>query len=190
MGFGFVRCFRCLAVLIWGAASPAFADQLLYASIEDKTDGRYSGVGWMAAPLGMGRTGPVLAFETGTSDSPRSSVMGGLRLSYGRALVTLLAGLEVEDGLHSTRSVDAWWDDSGWMATARAQTGATYDSWRAAVGHNSAGVFFGPELSSTGGATRSGLHATGVPFFGAQARISGGFSPEGSYAELSLWRNF
>jgi hypothetical protein len=186
------------ATLLLLSAPPATAGEatgLLFLSAEAPPGGGYGGIGWMAAPLGLDRSGPVLSVEAGRSLAGRwgMSAMAGWRLSRGRVTATVLGGAEVGGSARPKASADVWWDDAGWMATARAQATPDYLSWRAAAGLRPAeGMpWIGPELSSTGGGLRLGAHATGVALPGGfEARVSAGWSAGGAYGELSLWRRF
>ncbi len=191
-----VGCFVVAALPL--AAAPGVAGEAtdlftLYA--ETAPGGAYGGSGWMTAPRGLDASGPVLSIEVGRSlgDAWGGSALGGWRLSSGRVIATALGGVEIGRSVRPKASADLWWDDAGWMATARAQATPAAAAWRVATGWKpmESLPWLGPELSSVGDGLRIGAHATGVGLPGGfEARTSAGWSAEGGYAEISLWRRF
>ncbi|MGI6247041.1 MAG: hypothetical protein ACOYJQ_14935 [Pseudochelatococcus sp.] len=200
-GLGFARrmtAFPLAAALLLVVSSARGDDatDLLFLYADETPGGGYGGAGWLHAPGGLDRTGPVFSAEAGRSFEyeARVAAMAGWRLAWGRTITTVLGGLEAGSTIRPVASVDVWLDDAGWMATARAQVTPDYMSWRAAVGWKAGDglPWFGPELSSTGDErTRFGAHATGVRLpWRFEARASAGWSAGGTYGELSLWRRF
>lgn len=183
------------AALLLLSAPPATAGEatgLLFLSAEAPPGGGYGGIGWMAAPLGLDRSGPVWSVEAGRSLARGwgMSAMAGWRLSRGRVTATVLGGAEVGGSARAKASADVWWDDAGWMAQARLQATPDYAAWRLAAGWRpSDGMpWVGPEV---GDGLRVGAHATGIRLgLGVEARASAGWQGRGAYGELSLWRRF
>lgn len=184
-------------------ALPAMAeDRLLYLSLESTEESSYGGVGWMAAPRGLDRTGPVWTLEVGRSfpDDTRLGAMAGWRWLWRPLYVTTLLGLEqVPSGTAPAATLDLWWNDADWMASGRLQAVKGPDSGRIAAGRRfwPDGPWFGPEATATWQGERLGLHATGIGLpFGFDARVSVGTTVKeraghgGGFVELSLWRRF
>lgn len=186
------------ALMFLATASTAVADNstsLLFMSFEGARDARYAGVGWIEAPRGLDNSGPVFLVELGAGDEWRShgSAMAGWRHISGRTVTTLLGGVEVGSRIRPKASADIWWDDAGWMATARAEATTDHESIRLAAGWRSEQVlpWVGPEVSYKNDEFRFGAHATGIQLPASfEARASSGWSAGNVYGDLSLWRRF
>ena len=182
-------CALCVSL----AAIPANAgdSDLLFVSISSD----YLGAGWMRAPRGLDRTGPVFGAEVGTSmeGTPWVLAAAGWRLVEGRLVATLTAGAEAGEVVRPLAVADLWWDEGRFMATARAKATPDYADWRVAAGlrPDAGWPWLGLELSAHDGPLRVGFHVTGVDLpGGTKARVSAGLVEDGVYGELSLWRRF
>lgn len=194
---------RWLAVLLL-LSLPAFGQEardLGYLSAEQTEESRYGGVGWMRASRGLDHDGPVMTLEAGRSfpDSQRIGLMAGWRWLLGRTYLTALAGYESGDDPGLAGSLDLWWNEGAWMASARSQVVPGPDSGRLAAGRRiwPGGPWFGPELTANWQGERLGLHATGIRLpWRMEARLSAGATVReraghgGGFLELSLWRRF
>lgn len=185
-------------MLLLTTSTEAFADgatSLLFLSLEGARDAGYAGAGWMEAPRGLASSGPVFLVELGIGEGSQSrgTAMAGWRFSSGRTVATLLGGIEAGTRMRPKASADLWWDDAGWMATARSEATPDNASWRAAGGWRSEEKlpWIGPEISYKNDGLRLGAHATGLQLPGSfEARASSGWAGGDAYGELSLWRRF
>lgn len=168
---------------------------LLFASADASSEAGYGGVGWLMAPGGLDRSGPVVSVEFGRSLARelRVAAVVGWRVSAHRITATLLGGFEAGTNIRPVASADVWWDDAEWMAAGRFQATNDYTSWRLATGFRGADdlPWIGPEISSAGEEPRFGAHLTAIKLpAGMEARISTGWSRRDVFGELSLWRRF
>jgi hypothetical protein len=186
--------------MAWGDEST----DLLFFSADLMARRDYAGIGWLHAASGLDFTGPVFAAELGRQQdgSAYGQATAGWRFAENGVWATLMGGLEIEPkyapAARPFGSFDLWWEPaSGWMANGQFQGTPDYVSWRVAAGLRLADdwPWIGPEVASSAGEPRAGLHATGLRLGGGfEARVSAGVSwqcgQSGRYGEFSIWRRF